>query len=560
MDIADSFRALSLDSSPLDPGFQGKSSAAMLVKAAVTVKPRRENLASQIYRSQLAPKPGIKSWNHLTIPPHRLSFPDDYLLKLLVTLYFSNIHPFMPVLHHPTFEEDISQQLHMHNPSFGSLLLLVCALGSLYLTEPAMASQDRRALGWKWYNQVELCGHSLSRAPIPSDIQAYCLAVQFLISTSDPRTAWAVAGFGMRLAQDLGSHRHKTLAPTITIHEDLEKRAFWMLSFLDDQLSAALGRAAVLDPVEIDVGLPSQCDDEHWQPWGLGFQPRGKPSKIVFFNCLVNLYRILHFLLRVFYTIHLNNVRLKRHPDLGCLAVELDSVLDKWFSDMPQHLIWDPNRPDGIFFDQSAALHCFYYYTRILLHRPFIPGISSMIEPNGRASGICTEAARACINVANVQHERRRDTPLFFSQSPVFTSAMILILTKWATTNELSSQTDHMALVHKSISILKSQQERWPSSEFFVTVLERLDSLDKQTHQSDDHQNTLNTEHSAVNSNTNFPAWPTRATPSTGLGSSSQLAPSNAKGNRPLPTAIPLVFIGDEEIIPRKAYRRPVNI
>ncbi|KAJ6523985.1 fungal-specific transcription factor domain-containing protein [Mycena capillaripes] len=558
MDIADSFRTLSLDIPPVDPGFQGKSSAAMLVKAAVTVKPRRGNLASQIYRSQLAPKPGIKSWDQLTIPPHHLSFPDDHLLKLLVTLYFSNIHPFMPVLHHPMFEEGISQQLHMYNPSFGSLLLLVCALGSLYLTEPAMSNQDRQTLGWKWYNQVELCGHSLLQAPTPSDIQSYCLAVQFLICTSNPRTAWIVAGFGVRLAQDLGSHRHKTWAPTITVQEDLEKRAFWMLSFLDTQLSAALGRSGFLDPVEIDVTLPSECDDEHWQPWGLGFQPRGKPSRIAFFNSLVNLYRILNFLLRVFYTIHINNVRQQRHRDLGYLAAELDSALDKWFSDIPQHLIWDPNRLDEVFFDQSAALYCFFYYTRILLHRPFIPGISSMAEPNGQASGICTEAARACINVAHVQHERRRDTPLLFSQSPVFTSAMILILTKWA--NELSNQTDHMALVHKSISILKSQQERWPSSEFFAIVLERLDSLDKQMHQSDDHQNTLNTDHSAVNSNINFPAWPTRATPATGLGTSSQLAASNANEDRTLPTAIPPVFIGDEEIIPRKVYRRPVNI
>jgi hypothetical protein len=44
-------------------------------------------------------------------------------------------------------------------------------------------------------------------------------------------------------------------------------------------------------------------------------------------------------------------------------------------------VIWHPDRPDSLFFDQSAALHCFYYYTRILVHRPFIPGLSSMMEP-----------------------------------------------------------------------------------------------------------------------------------------------------------------------------------
>lgn len=47
-------------------------------------------------------------------------------------------------------------------------------------------------------------------------------------------------------------------------------------------------------------------------------------------------------------------------------------------------VIWSPDHSDGIFLDQSAALHCFYYYTRILMHRPFIPGVSSMMEPVSR--------------------------------------------------------------------------------------------------------------------------------------------------------------------------------
>jgi hypothetical protein len=60
-DIADSFRALSLDSEPSDPGFQGKSSAAMLVKAAVAVKSGSEHPEPQIrYKAPLAPEPWMK--------------------------------------------------------------------------------------------------------------------------------------------------------------------------------------------------------------------------------------------------------------------------------------------------------------------------------------------------------------------------------------------------------------------------------------------------------------------------------------------------------------------
>jgi hypothetical protein len=90
--------------------------------------------------------------------------------------------------------------------------------------------------------------------------------VQFLHSTSDLRLAWVVAGFGLRLAQDIGFHRHKFSDP-ISIDEELEKRAFWQvytllglaqpthlstrtLLYLDTQLSGALGRSAVHDPIE----------------------------------------------------------------------------------------------------------------------------------------------------------------------------------------------------------------------------------------------------------------------------------------------------------------------
>ena len=50
-----------------------------------------------------------------------------------------------------------------------------------------------------------------------------------------------------------------------------------------------------------DVDLPIECDDEYWinpDP-NLAFkQPAGKPSKIVFFNCVMRLAQIHAFALR----------------------------------------------------------------------------------------------------------------------------------------------------------------------------------------------------------------------------------------------------------------------
>ncbi|KAJ7910397.1 transcription factor domain-containing protein, partial [Mycena leptocephala] len=224
-------------------------------------------------------------------------FPADHLLES-VSLYFSNVNPFLPILHRPTFEESMNQRLHMRDLGFGTIVVLVCSLGSLYLTEPTMSNIDRQKLAWKWYNQVELCGHSLRHPPTLYDIQAYCAGFPTI-----PDVLILIAGFGLRLAQDLGLHRHKFKVLTSPIDEELERRAFWILSFLDTQLSGSTGRSAMLDLIEMDATLPCECDDEHWQHSGPGLQPRNIPSTIAFFNCLIKLWRILHFLLRALVSI-----------------------------------------------------------------------------------------------------------------------------------------------------------------------------------------------------------------------------------------------------------------
>jgi hypothetical protein len=47
--------------------------------------------------------------------------------------------------------------------------------------------------------------------------------------------------------------------------------------------------------------LPCDCDDEFWQlsPAGPGFQPPGTAPVTAFFISLINLYRIVHFTLRI---------------------------------------------------------------------------------------------------------------------------------------------------------------------------------------------------------------------------------------------------------------------
>ena len=90
--------------------------------------------------------------------PTQLVFPDEELVNSLIDLYFTYWNFYMPLLHRPTFERQVVTGLHHIDESFGSVVLMVCALGARY-------SENRRVLmdgtdswhsaGWKYFCQIQ---------------------------------------------------------------------------------------------------------------------------------------------------------------------------------------------------------------------------------------------------------------------------------------------------------------------------------------------------------------------------------------------------------------------
>ncbi|KAJ6600168.1 hypothetical protein B0H10DRAFT_697448 [Mycena sp. CBHHK59/15] len=444
LDIADSFQALSLNT-PGDHGFQGKSSAAMLVKVAVDAKAVNASLVP--VGNEISPAP-IKPWGHHA-PIHRraYSFPDGDLMISLIILYLTNANVFIPLLHRPTFERSVAEQLHLRDDSFASVLLLVCAVGARYSEDPRVslsAGQPHETAGWKWFNQ-------------------------FLARTSSPRSCWNLVGFGVRLAQDMGAHRRKIRMPAVTIEEELEKRACWILLLFDAFMSDALGRTTALNLYDVDISLPFECDDEYWRASGphvVFRQPPNKPSLLAFFNCLLNLNRIIIFTSRTLYSTNRHRVILGFGEKWeGRIVSELDAALNRWFEAIPPHLVWDPQCQNDIFFDQSAALYCLYHHTRILIYRPFIPAFR-ISDPTGLPSlDICNNAARACLDIAEIQQRRRPNNPLVFCRSAIFTAGIVLTLNLWGENGpgglqDMDPERD-LSDVRRCIEILKSAQGQW---------------------------------------------------------------------------------------------------
>ncbi|KAJ7475062.1 fungal-specific transcription factor domain-containing protein [Mycena latifolia] len=483
-DIDESFRSLSINNTAAQ-GFQGKSSGAMLVKAAVDL--RNGTIPPD---STYSIPSTIKSWEGpADPPPPSYIFPDDDLLATLIALYFANVNAFLPLLHRPTFESSVRQHLHWTHAGFAKTVLLVCAVGARYSSDPRVSIPDTAAAetaGWPYFDQVELSGHLVRAHPTLYDLQSYCLAAEFLDGTSSPRTCWTLVGFGMRLGQDMGAHRFKMLRSGITFEQELEKRASWVLFLFDAQISTALGRCIALQSHDFDIEMPVICDDEYWHG-ALFRQPAEQPSRIAFFNCMLQLNRILSFSCKILYSTNRSKLLIGLGDDTWeeQVVVELDSALNRWFETVPAHLRWDPDHPiqDDTFFDQSAVLHCTYYHTRIIIHRPFIPAMRRASNPTHLPSlAICNTAARACSHVAQLQQQRRPHNPLWFSQTPLFTSGIVLLLNIWGGAGRgagrIQAAEKDLVDVHRCMAVLNAQRTQWPSAGALLDTLRQLVAVD----------------------------------------------------------------------------------
>ena len=87
-----------------------------------------QSLTTSSWSQWTGPKPGPSS--------SRLEFPPPDVTASLVDSYFTHSNIYYPVLHRPTFQRFLDQELHQHDREFGCLLLVVCAIGTRFSHHP----------------------------------------------------------------------------------------------------------------------------------------------------------------------------------------------------------------------------------------------------------------------------------------------------------------------------------------------------------------------------------------------------------------------------------------
>ncbi|KAJ7314901.1 fungal-specific transcription factor domain-containing protein [Mycena albidolilacea] len=399
---------------------------------------------------------------------YTLKFPPNDHMNDLIDLYFAHENVYLPLLHRPTFARAVADGLHLRNDGFAGTLLLVCAIGSRWSTDPRIADPGFDC-GWEWFDQVHLAGNSLLGSPTLYDLQQYCLAAQFLKASSMHQAWWTLVGVGLRLAQARfpdsptaafnlsapGSRRAPNDSEVAPSPEwELQKRAFWILVYQDRLASSVFGHICSVSYLGFDTDLPLQVDDEHWDhPTHPFQQPAHTPSRVTFFNALMDLNHILGLSLQILYAPQTVRTSFSINGDWEAQAIaELDSALNVWRDRIPEHLRWDSMRGDTVFFDQSVALYCSFYYVQIMIHRPFISVLRR--SPTALPSlTICTTAARACANAMDVQRRRGGDVARPHNLNAVFMAGLVLLL--HISSDERSSSGREMTHVQKCMDAVQ---------------------------------------------------------------------------------------------------------
>ncbi|KAG7449923.1 uncharacterized protein BT62DRAFT_944522 [Guyanagaster necrorhizus] len=340
-------------------------------------------------------------------------FPDEDLMSALVDLYFTYHNCYLPLLHRPTFENDMNAGLHLSDYMFAGTLLLVCALGARNSYDPRVFDECNGEAGWQWFEQITPFRSSLHdrSATTLYELQIHCLSSLYLESVGLWESVWTQVGLALRLAQNVGAHMHRNNPPNA--RDELWKRVFWVLMFLDVSLACLYGHAVTLHYEDFDLDFPLECDDAFWNhpdPTLNFTQPSQQPSQISFFVYLLKLVNIMSYIKDIVYYTRKPLMVLdgQHRPPETEIVSNIDSVLDRWVNSIPGHLRWDPGRKEQLFFHQSGFLYITYQYTRILLHRPYIPQTFDRKTPLTLYPSVatCMEAAMSCLDVINVQKQR----------------------------------------------------------------------------------------------------------------------------------------------------------
>ncbi|KAL4247550.1 hypothetical protein ABKN59_007339 [Abortiporus biennis] len=402
--------------------------------------------------------------------------PDPSEQEHLLELYFTYVHPSLPILHKQAFMDSYrytykqastptSPDPQSPSPSRPRdpkrrrvpvlLLLSMFSIAARYSSASSVnvPSPEEGSISY-----------SQSR---PTTCQALLLLGYREVGIGSMSQAWLYIGMAVRMAQDLGMHKNADKWTNVgknlfTPDELQERRRIWYGCVVMDNLDE-------VEELESWAPHPSaplleSADEPH---------PRTMSPVtghvLSSFNEFSKLSIILSMIMQTMYPIRPHLFRLTEFS-------RLEKLLDTWYYQLPDHLCFDPASPKQTNLPpHTHVLHLHYWCTVILLHRPFIRNLSDAmsrppLSPSKDAEAlanprrnydICVQAANNITSIVSVYVENHciRRASVFLCYY-IFTAAIMHV----ATLTMYPSDPQASIGLHKCMDALHLMQNVWPSA------------------------------------------------------------------------------------------------
>ncbi|ORY97249.1 fungal-specific transcription factor domain-domain-containing protein [Syncephalastrum racemosum] len=359
---------------------------------------------------------------------------DQYTCTRLLKIYFSNVHPMLPIVDKHGF----LKQFRGHGDAYPPAALLNAMLGAAARfvecenLEPERKKHLPRDAQWDlplgWSDHFFDKAHQLvddtgNRSTLPT-IQARVL-IQNQRGHVDSKSSacWLMGCQTARMAQALGLHRNCDHLKLSKHEKEVRKRTFWAL-YISDRFQAGLnGRPMAILDEDVDVSLPDA--EAHWREifdepddYPLDPGPRfpsatHKPSsmpahgRLVIYLLFIEFIKLSEIFGRIQHGIYCPRAQqLSSEQGSDTIVSQLDSELTQWRLAFPRAIkqtnITDFDEETGYFAPVIASVLLYYFSSLILLHRPFITQRTDhdMNPLPSPSFWICTSAATLGMRIA----------------------------------------------------------------------------------------------------------------------------------------------------------------
>ncbi|KAF9582311.1 hypothetical protein BGW38_000360, partial [Lunasporangiospora selenospora] len=417
--------------------------------------------------------------SEMPLPPRDLA---DHLIEL----YFTFVHPNLPIVHKPTFMRQYQNPDPEKRPPM-VLLNAIFAIASRFSEHPEIIGDDHDpdAFGDEYFSRAKRIIDIEYELPRQAVIQALLMMVLYrFTSVKSGGRVWVMLGMATRMAQDLGMHRSSARWQLPPLETEIRKRLWWACYIMDRWVSAAMGRPMAIDDTDCDVEYPSavehdwaEYDEATSSPRENGDKSKSEqPLMLRYFIESIKLSRILGQILRRVYAATTRN---HGPSQVSSAVAELDTMLTKWLLALPADLKYDHQAVAAgtVSINRWAAtIHSSYYSVLILLHRPYMVPTSltkTKLSESMPSFNICVSAANSITYLTDLLTED--DSIKFawnFTTFEAFTASLIHLTNSASLDNRLQTQARKNLV--KSIAQMKRLGTRWFNAAKFSVVLEDL--------------------------------------------------------------------------------------